>query len=279
MPELPEVEVVRAGLERTVAGRVVADVRVLEPRSVRRHAAGPADFEHQLVGRTFGVARRRGKFLWVPFPDGDALVAHLGMSGQLRIDAASAPPRPHTRVIIGFDDDGPQLRFDDQRMFGGLALASGGAELPAAVAHIARDPLDPQFDPDDVVARLRTSRSAVKRVLLDQRVVSGVGNIYADESLWRARLHYATPGRAVSVAQAHRLLDAVRAVLDDAIRAGGTSFDALYVGVDGTSGYFARQLSAYGRTGAPCPRCGTPIVREPFMNRSSFLCPSCQVGS
>ena len=275
VPELPEVETVRAGLADIVTGRRIDAVTVLHPRPVRRHPGGPDDFAATLTGRTFAEPRRRGKYLWLPFTDGDALLAHLGMSGQFRLDAPEAPLLPNTRVLFDLDDAG-QLRFIDQRMFGGLSLSPGGAELPAELAHIGRDPFDPDFDPAAAARRIRAKRSAIKRVLLDQTVVSGIGNIYADEALWRARLHYDRPADTLTAARARELLGHVHDVMDEALGQGGTSFDSLYVNVNGSSGYFERALTAYGREGLPCLRCGRPMVREPFMNRSSFRCPWCQ---
>lgn len=276
MPELPEVEVVRRGLVAAVAGRRLSRVTVLHPRPVRRHLGGPEDFASGLVGRTFAEPRRRGKYLWLPFADGDALMAHLGMSGQFRLDEAEHPLPPQCRVVFAFADAGPELRFADQRMFGGLWLSPGGAELPVEVAHIARDLFDADLDLDALVADIRRRRSGIKRVLLNQEVVSGIGNIYADEALWRARLHYDTPAAAISRTRVRALLAEARDVMSDALEAGGTSFDALYVNVNGSSGYFERSLAAYGREDLPCLRCGRPIVREPFMNRSSYRCPWCQ---
>lgn len=276
VPELPEVEVVRAGLEPAVTGRRIAAVRVLHPRPVRAHVAGPDDFAATLVGRTFSPPRRRGKYLWLPFEDGDALLAHLGMSGQFRLDQPDQPLLPHVRVIIEFDDGGRQLRFVDQRMFGGLALAPDGAELPASIAHIALDPFDPDFDPVAVGQRMRRRRTGLKRALLDQTLVSGIGNIYADEALWASRLHWAKATDTMTAAQTRAVLTAAQEVMASALAQGGTSFDALYVDVNGSSGYFSRSLNAYGQAGRPCPRCGTPIVRERFTNRSSHVCPSCQ---
>ena len=276
MPELPEVETVRRGLAGGITGRTLAAVQVLHPRPVRRHLPGPEHFAAELVGRTFAEPRRRGKYLWLPFFDGDALLAHLGMSGQFRLDAADAPLVPNTRVLVTFDDGGPQLRFVDQRMFGGLSLSPGGAELPAEVAHIGRDPFDPEFDLAAVLARLRRKRTGVKRALLDQTLVSGIGNIYADEALWLARTHYARATATLPARRAAEVLQAATAVMATALEHGGTSFDALYVNVNGASGYFDRSLAVYGQEGRPCLRCGTPVRREPFMNRSAFRCPRCQ---
>ncbi|HEX2772585.1 MAG TPA: bifunctional DNA-formamidopyrimidine glycosylase/DNA-(apurinic or apyrimidinic site) lyase [Micromonosporaceae bacterium] len=276
MPELPEVETVRRGLARWVVGRRIAAVEVRHPRAVRRHAAGPQDFAALLTGRTILDVARRGKYLWLPLDSADAIVGHLGMSGQLLVRPAEADDELHLRIRFAFDDGGPELRFVDQRTFGGLAVSLGGADLPAEIAHIARDPMDPAFSDADFVAGIRRRRTGVKRALLDQTLISGVGNIYADEALWRARLHGARPTEALTRPAAARLLGHVRDVLAEAIVEGGTSFDALYVNVNGESGYFDRSLNVYGREGLPCRRCGTPIRREPFMNRSSFSCPRCQ---
>lgn len=276
MPELPEVETVRQGLAKWVIGRRIAAVEVRHPRAVRRHLPGDAHFAAVLAGRTVVDACRRGKYLWLPLDSGDAVIGHLGMSGQLLMQPAAAPDETHLRIRFGFDDDGPQLRFVDQRTFGGLSVSEGGASLPAEIAHIARDPIDPAFSDDGFVAALRRKHTEIKRALLDQTLISGVGNIYADEALWRARLHGARPTDALTAPAVRRLLGHVRDVLGEALVAGGTSFDALYVDVNGESGYFDRSLNAYGREGLPCHRCGSPIRRESFMNRSSYSCPRCQ---
>ncbi|MEV4709963.1 bifunctional DNA-formamidopyrimidine glycosylase/DNA-(apurinic or apyrimidinic site) lyase [Micromonospora sp. NPDC049374] len=276
MPELPEVETVRQGLTRWVIGRRIHTVEVRHPRAVRRHVPGGVHFADVLAGRKVLDVRRRGKYLWLPLDSGDAVVGHLGMSGQLLLQPADTPDEPHLRVRFRFDDGGPELRFVDQRTFGGLSVSEGGGTLPAEIAHIARDPLDPEFSDAEFVAALRRRRTEVKRALLDQSLISGVGNIYADEALWRAGLHGTRSTDALTRPAAQRLLAHVRDVLAEAITAGGTSFDALYVNVNGESGYFDRSLNAYGREGQPCSRCGAPIRREPFMNRSSYSCPRCQ---
>ncbi|BEP16563.1 bifunctional DNA-formamidopyrimidine glycosylase/DNA-(apurinic or apyrimidinic site) lyase [Acidothermaceae bacterium B102] len=273
MPELPEVETVRRGLEHTVVGRRVASVQVLHDRAVRRHVEGGADFAAALTGRTLLAARRRGKYLWLPLDSGDALITHLGMSGQLVALSPDAPDGPHLRVRLTFDDGGLELRFVDQRTFGGMQIDPGGAELPHPLEHIARDPFDPLFDDAAFVKALRARRTGIKRAMLDQTLVSGIGNMYADEALWRAKLHYLRPTASLTAAQVRTLLAAVREVMTEALAAGGTTFDGLYVNVNGQSGYFDVSLDAYGREGEPCHRCGTLIVREPFMNRSSFFCP------
>ena len=277
VPELPEVEVVRRGLEQHVVGRRVDAVDVLHPRPVRRHLPGADDFAAALRGRVVTGARRRGKYLWLPLDSGDAVLAHLGMSGQLLVQPSQRPTERHLRVRFGLaGDPALDLRFVDQRMFGGLSLARGGAELPDEVAHIARDPLDPAFDDDAFVRRVRRRTSAVKRVLLDQTVVSGIGNIYADEALWRAQVHGARTADRLRPVQVRALLEGVRAVMTSALAQGGTSFDALYVNVNGESGYFSRSLEVYGQEGRPCSRCATAVVRVPFTNRSSYFCPRCQ---
>lgn len=332
MPELPEVETVREGIAEHSVGRPVRSVRVLDARSLRRHLPGPADFEAALTGRALRGAYRRGKYLWLTLSEADgaladeALVVHLGMSGQLLVrdepggdlDSESGSeaearaaydevPR-HLRVALELgpagdsgstSGAGQRLLFVDQRIFGGMFLsplvpdvpaAAGKASLgevserflvPQAVKHIARDPLDEFFDPAAVRRKFLRTSSGIKKVLLDQSVISGVGNIYADEALWRARLHYAKPARTLSAAQTRDLLAAVTQVLRESLAAGGTSFDALYVNVLGESGYFERSLNAYGRAGEPCHRCAEAgrtslIVREPFQNRSSYRCPHCQ---
>jgi formamidopyrimidine-DNA glycosylase len=276
VPELPEVETVRQGLAKWVAGRTITAVEVRHPRAIRRHLPGDVHFAAVLAGRTILDVSRRGKYLWLPLDSGDAVIAHLGMSGQMLMRPAGAEDELHLRVRFLFSDGGPELRFVDQRTFGGLSVSEGGAELPGEIAHIARDPMDPLFDDEAFVAALRKKHTEVKRALLDQTLISGVGNIYADEALWRARLHGARPTDALTKPAVRRLLGYVREVLGEAIVAGGTSFDALYVNVNGESGYFDRSLNAYGREGEPCRRCGAPIRREQFMNRSSYSCPRCQ---
>lgn len=284
MPELPEVEVVRAGLAPATTGSMITAVSVFDERSLTRHAAGASDFVARLEGRTFTDAARRGKFLWLPLDDGDsALVAHLGMSGQMLLRAPDARAERHERIRLSIEH--PRhgelaVVFADQRTFGSLAVdrlvSDGPSSIPTQVTHIARDPLDPFFDDDVFVRAIRRRGSAIKRVLLDQQVISGVGNIYADESLWAARIHPESAASGLSARAVMRLLAEVRSVLAKALAEGGTSFDAQYVNVNGQAGYFAHSLNAYGRGGQPCPRCGGLIRREAFMNRSSHYCPRCQ---
>jgi formamidopyrimidine-DNA glycosylase len=286
MPELPEVEVVRRGLQAHVVGKTITAVRVHHPRAVRRHDAGPADLTARLLGARISGTDRRGKYLWLLLDTQDrapgqrsdtALVVHLGMSGQMLLGAV--PRADHVR-ISALLDDGTVLSFADQRTFGGWLLADlvtvDGSVVPVPVAHLARDPLDPRFDADAVVEVLRRKHSELKRQLLDQRVVSGIGNIYADEALWRAKVHGARIAATLSRPRLAAVLDAAADVMRDALAKGGTSFDSLYVNVNGESGYFDRSLDAYGREGESCRRCGAVMRREKFMNRSSFYCPRCQ---
>ena len=347
MPELPEVEAVRAGLARHVLGRRVERVEVFDARPLRRQAGGPGAFVRGLEGRALMAAVRRGKFLWLPLDDGAALVAHLGMSGQLLVRTAApagadppgagargdgegspnadlpapddAPPpdltaaraptlvrdlslRPrHLRVRLHLGPrpgdpatgaDGPVAALDlvDQRMLGGLRLAplvptADGAPggrgdeaplLPAGATHIARDLLDPHLDEAGVIGRMRSSRRAVKTLLLDQGIVSGIGNIYADEGLWAARVHGLRRGEELGPRVTARILREVAGVMRRALEVGGTSFDALYVDVEGAAGFFARWLAVYGRAGLPCRRCGTPLRSEVIGGRSHAFCPRCQ---
>lgn len=277
MPELPEVEVVRRGLQAHVAGRTIAAVRVHHPRAVRRHEAGAADLTARLLGAQVLGTDRRGKYLWLNLSDDEALVVHLGMSGQMLL--GPVPNTDHLRIATLLDD-GTALSFVDQRTFGGWQLADlvtvDGSRVPAPVAHIARDPLDPLFDRDAVVTVLRRKHSEIKRQLLDQTVVSGIGNIYADEALWRAKINGARLAEKLTRRQLEELLDAAAEVMREALSQGGTSFDSLYVNVNGQSGYFDRSLNVYGRQDRNCRRCGAVIRRDKFMNRSSFYCPLCQ---
>ena len=281
MPELPEVEVVRRGLQKHVVGRTITGVRVHHPRAVRRHEAGPADLTARLLDARITGTDRRGKYLWLlldkPADPDMALVVHLGMSGQMLL--GTVPRSDHVR-ISALLDDGTVLSFADQRTFGGWMLADlvtvDGSVVPAPVAHLARDPLDPRFDADAVIKVLRRKHSEIKRQLLDQQVVSGIGNIYADEALWRAKVNGARIAETLTRRQLLAVLDAAAEVMCEALAKGGTSFDSLYVNVNGESGYFDRSLDAYGREGENCRRCGAVMRREKFMNRSSFYCPRCQ---
>jgi formamidopyrimidine-DNA glycosylase len=277
VPELPEVEVVRRGLADHVVGRHLTRARITGVRVARRHDAGPDDLAARLHDVTVTAAARRGKYLWLVLGGEDALVVHLGMSGQLLVEPADAPLERHCHARFDFADEGPQLRFVDQRTFGGLSLSPLDADgIPESVAHIAPDPFEDVFDQRTVVARMKQRDSAVKRALLDQGLVSGIGNIYADEALWRAKVHGDRLCSSLTKPALSRILDHSREVMAEALGHGGTSFDALYVNVNGASGYFDRSLHAYGRAGTPCDRCGAIMRREQFMNRSSYSCPVCQ---
>jgi formamidopyrimidine-DNA glycosylase len=300
VPELPEVEVVRAGLAPAVTGATVLGVEVFEPRSLKRHDPLAGAFETLLTGRVLQAPVRRGKFLWIPLEGTPrrAIVAHLGMSGQIllrepgTVEAGLLRIRLHLETAPALHGQHRELwvHFVDQRIFGSMAVdqliptadgAHGGYGtdeplIPTQVAHIARDPMDPDFDDSRFAAALARKRTGIKRALLDQTLVSGIGNIYADESLWAARIHYEQPTDSLSRQRVRTLLAEIRHVLEKALAEGGTSFDAQYVNVNGDSGYFSHSLNVYGRQGRPCPRCGTLIVREQFMNRGSHFCPRCQ---
>ena len=293
MPELPEVEVVRAGLEPAVTGATVVSVAVYDERSLRRHDGPSEDFIDRLVGRRMLVPQRRGKFMWIPLAPveppspvepvetSDALVVHLGMSGQVLLrDQTTEDALTRIRIDLA---SGSRLNFVDQRIFGSMSIDWLGPtadwpeqSIPSQVAHIARDPLDEHFDDVRFLTRLAAKNTTIKRALLDQTLISGIGNIYADEALWGAKVHYDQPTETLSRARARSLLAEVRLVLGRALAEGGTSFDAQYLNVNGQSGYFAHSLKVYGQQGRPCPRCGRPIVREQFMNRGSHFCPHCQ---
>ncbi len=280
MPELPEVEVVRRGLAVHVQDARIRAVQVLHPRVVRRQAQGPGYFEAVLTGRTVTGTGRRGKFLWLTTDDPDlVLAAHLGMSGQFRVEDAMGPPHRHARAQLDLGER--QLWFVDQRTFGWLSACAvvadpRGIEVPELVRDIAADPTDPEFDARAAARSMRRHRVEIKRLLLDQSHVSGIGNIYADEALWATGVHPRRRADKLSTGTVVSVLEAATVVMAAALDQGGTSFDSLYVNVNGESGYFGRGLNAYGRAGQPCPRCGTPIVRERFMNRSSHCCPRCQ---
>jgi formamidopyrimidine-DNA glycosylase len=314
MPELPEVETVRSGLAPSLTGATVDSIEILDVRSLKRHLGGPSDFVANLTGRKVLAVVRRGKFLWLPLEDrpGDpgfgssqgstplALVGHLGMSGQMLLRDPGHEPDKLTRMVINFTEASGQpveFRFVDQRIFGSLAIdalvptadgkpggfSAGIGEgqwwqnlIPETAAHIARDPLDPDFDARKVLAKLRTKNTGIKRALLDQNLWSGIGNIYADETLWATKLHYDQPANTISAVKANQILESVREILGRAVEVGGTSFDDQYKNVNGQSGYFEISLNAYGRTGTPCNRCGALIVREEWANRGSHFCPKCQ---
>lgn len=289
MPELPEAEVVRQGAHRWFAGRTIADVVVHDRRIVRPVGINPAHYAEALRGVTITSVSRRGKFIWFLLDDGCCLLLHLGMTGQVRASEGPDLVR-HERLRCTFTDAGHALCYADQRLFGYLqyqelvdvdGLPDGvfpdqPGLVPASVTHIARDPFDPAFDALAVARRLKTKKTTIKRALLDQRIMSGVGNIYADEALWRAKVHYDRPCAALTVKKLVEIVGHCTEVMTASLSQGGTSFDAMYVNVNGASGYFSRSLAVYGQQGKPCDRCGGTIVREKFMNRSAHRCPRCQ---
>ncbi len=291
MPELPEVETVRRGLAEQVTGRVIVEARTHHARVARQHPGGGDDLRRRITSRRLSSVERRGKYLWFPLTSpsrddsghepADALLAHLGMSGQFRITQHPMTEHPHLRFDAKLDD-GRWLSFLDQRTFGGVgwdALVrdrTGTRSVPAGWQHVAADPFEAGFDESATVADVRRRGSEIKRLLLDQTVVSGIGNIYADEALWRAGVHPRRLANRLSASSVSDVLDSAREVMGEALAQGGTSFDAMYVNVNGESGYFERSLAVYGREDEPCLKCGTAIRRLAFMNRSSYLCPRCQ---
>jgi len=294
VPELPEVEVVRRGLEPFTGDWRVGAVDVKEIRSLKRHPGPVDDFVHRLEGHTLRQIARRGKFLWWQLDEGTtALVAHLGMSGQILIGDTPDDFGRLCRITLDLYHPGGDtvtLGFVDQRIFGYMALddlvptpdgqpgglGSGLPRIPASAHHIARDPLDRAFDDDEFIRRLRRKKTGVKVALLDQTLISGVGNIYADEALWRVGLHYNRVCDSLPPKKVRDLLGAIRDVFSQALDDGGTSFDWQYVNVNGQSGYFSQSLNAYGQQGKPCAKCGATMVKEAFQNRSSHRCPRCQ---
>ncbi|WP_022871612.1 bifunctional DNA-formamidopyrimidine glycosylase/DNA-(apurinic or apyrimidinic site) lyase [Yaniella halotolerans] len=291
MPELPEVEVVRRGIEQWATNAQIIAVEVLDPRSLRRHTGGPENFMARLTGQRLAEGKRRGKYLWIPIDEGySAIVVHLGMSGQMLVSEPEIPNQKHLKIRITYTTGQrlQELRFVDQRIFGGLYLDTlvptedhPGELIPSTVAHIGRDPLDEHFDTEEIFQKLRRRKSSLKRALLDQSLSSGIGNIYADEALYLAKLHYARPTETLTRKEVSRVYQAAEQVMRLALAQGGTSFDALYVNVNGESGYFDRSLNVYGRAGEACYRCldageETLITRRKFMNRSSYYCPRCQ---
>jgi formamidopyrimidine-DNA glycosylase len=291
MPELPEAETVRKGLALTVLDSPVEEIEIFDARCLKKHLGGPEDFRSIMIGQSFRAAVRRGKFIWLPLStDGFAMVMHLGMSGQALVRTADYEPEPQVRLQMKLAN-GLQFRFSDQRLFGSLmvdqlipveGLSGYSPEtpdqtlIPLSASHIARDPLDKEFDLDTVRRKIRNRTAGIKHVILDQQLVSGIGNIYADESLWRARLHFNQPANSISSRKIGELFHHVTEVLSEAVEQGGTSFDQQYKNINGQSGYFAQNLSAYGQAGKPCQRCSTPMVRKSWENRGSHFCPRCQ---
>ncbi|MHA2789294.1 bifunctional DNA-formamidopyrimidine glycosylase/DNA-(apurinic or apyrimidinic site) lyase [Corynebacterium sp. S7] len=273
MPELPEVEVVRRGLEEHVCGATFRSVEVLHPRAAR---GNDVDLESVLPGLSIEAVRRRGKYLWFELSDGFALVIHLRMSGQMLVGPHGEVTSSHLRIRADLGD--VELAFVDQRTFGYWHYTSlDEAGIPATMAHIAADPFEESFDSVEVSRAMRKKNSAVKTVLLDQGIVSGIGSIYADEAMWAAEIKPTRKAKSLRQKDGVKLLEESHDVMARALEQGGTSFDSLYVNVNGASGYFARSLNAYGREDKPCARCGSLITRTKVNGRSSYFCPTCQV--
>lgn len=275
MPELPEVETVRRGLAPYIVGKTIRDVEVLDARSLKKDSV--KHFKSTLAQRRITGIERRGKFLWLILDNSpNVVVIHLGMSGQVLLEAHSSQMHSHVRINIALKNASREIRFRDQRLFGGLHLDTLQGDTPTSVSHIAPDFFDTRFDLDWVLKNLSKRTAGIKSLLLNQNIISGVGNIYADEALWLAKVHYLTPGNRLSKSRLETLLLSAQEVMAKAIKAGGTSFDDLYVNVNGESGWFELELNAYGREDEPCSRCGRLIVREAWSNRSSYRCPRCQ---
>jgi len=296
VPELPEVETVRAGLANHVIGALVNEIEVHDSRSLKRNFSGLDGFVNELTGERLQGVIRRGKFLWLPLTATRAVVCHLGMSGQVLVRSKEFGEDKLTRITLRLvkpTGEEIEMRFVDQRLFGGMQIddlletgegvpaghfpeGEASSMIPVSVSHIARDPLDPNFDAGLVVSKMRKRSSGIKRVLLDQNLMSGIGNIYADETLWRTRLNYDRPASIISAKKLNDVIEVAKDVLGEAVERGGTSFDEQYKNVNGESGYFSQDLNAYSRAGLPCQRCGSAIKREAWANRSSYFCPKCQ---
>lgn len=275
MPELPEVETVRRGLASLVKGFKITAAHDLHPRALKPESIAPLK---SIQGAKIMDLSRRGKFLWFVLDRPQVLVAHLGMSGQFLIHQEGHPKAKHVRAKF---DLTKQLRkrelvFNDQRTFGWVSVEETEDGVPSSAQHIARDPFDPKFDREETINKFAKRNIRVKTALLNQEIMSGVGNIYADETLWRAKIHPEISTADLSKKKIGSLIDFATEVMQEAIEKGGTSFDDLYINVNGESGFFEQSLAAYGRTDEPCPRCGTPIRRIVFGARSSHFCPRCQ---
>ena len=276
MPELPEVETVRRGLAHFAQGFTITSAQDLHPRLLKAASVAPLD---AVVGGKIKEINRRGKFLWFTLDRDVALVAHLGMSGQFLFPRNDRPEPGHVRARFALKRGlkKQELVFSDQRTFGWLSVEELVDGVPTSALHIAVDPFDEAFDRGAVIAKMRSRKAAIKSVILNQEIMSGVGNIYADESLWRAKVHPEIPANELSVRKIGALVDVATEVMAEAVAVGGTSFDAMYINVNGESGFFETSLAAYGQEGEPCPRCGRLIRRIAFGNRSSHFCPKCQV--
>lgn len=286
MPELPEVETVRRGLKSAISGFKVVGVEILDERSLRRNKEPYEAFKEELVGSEFNDFCRRGKFLWFPISSHRCLVAHLGMSGQIIVRGPDYPSDKceRVRLMVSKSQQNLEMRFIDQRLFGGLHMdtiveSSNGEQMPFSARHIALDPLDAKFNAVAVAAIIQKRQAGIKSLLMNQEIVSGIGNIYADEILWLAKVHYSTSGSQLSKKKILEILKISQEILCEAVNKGGTSFDEQYKNVNGESGRYSHLLNAYGQTGLPCKRCKTSIRREAWSNRGSHFCPRCQKPS
>ncbi len=275
MPELPEVETVRRGLQHLVTGYKITQAQQLHPRALKSESIAPLE---SLQGAKITGTNRRGKFMWLTLNRPYVLVAHLGMSGQFLIHQKDRPKATHVRAQFTLSKPlrTQELVFNDQRTFGWLSVEETTNNIPASAQHIAPDPFDPLFDKDAAIKNYRKRNIKIKTALLNQEIMSGVGNIYADETLWRAKIHPEISTADLSAKKISTIIDFATEVMQEAINQGGTSFDDLYINVNGESGFFEQSLAAYGQEDEPCPRCGTPIKRITFGQRSSHFCPRCQ---
>jgi formamidopyrimidine-DNA glycosylase len=275
MPELPEVETVRRGLQHLVTGYRITEALDLHPRALKPESIAPLS---TLNGANITGTNRRGKFMWLTLNRPYVLVAHLGMSGQFLIHQKNLPKATHVRARFHLKKTmrTQELVFNDQRTFGWLSIEELTDNVPTSAQHIAPDPFDPLFDKAATVKNYLRRTIKIKTALLNQEIMSGVGNIYADETLWRAKVHPETITSELSAKKIAAIIDYATQVMSEAIEKGGTSFDDLYINVNGESGFFEQSLAAYGQEGEPCPRCGTPIKRITFGARSSHFCSRCQ---
>ena len=275
MPELPEVETVRRGLHTIITGFRIADAQSLHPRAMKSESIAPLA---SLNGAKITGTNRRGKFMWLTLNRPYVLTAHLGMSGQFLIHQPNRPKATHIRAQFQLKKSlrNLELVFNDQRTFGWLSIEETTNNIPTSALHIAPDPFDPSFDIDATMNNYLRRTIKIKTALLNQEIMSGVGNIYADETLWRAKIHPETLTSDLTKKKIATIIETATTVMQEAISQGGTSFDDLYINVNGESGFFEQSLNAYGQEGEPCPRCGTPIKRIAFGQRSSHFCPKCQ---
>ena len=275
MPELPEVETIRRGLSHLLVGYRINEVQEFHPRVRKSSSLAPIS---AIEGARITGVNRRGKYLWFELDRPQVLAAHLGMSGQFLIQRSDRPEAGHVRALFKISQGSrkKELVFNDQRTFGWLSVEELEDGVPSSAAHIGRDPFDVRFDKAMTVRNYAKRNVKIKTALLSQEIMSGVGNIYADEALWRAKVHPEVRTSEMSMRRIEHLIDSAIEVMGEAILQGGTSFDDLYINVNGESGFFEQSLAAYGQSGRHCPRCGTPIRRIIVGQRSSHFCPRCQ---